>query len=177
MMPLKSLQKRIRGWLPKEPVFMQKPMQQRWRRPAWVAVTLIAVVALAFAAYTGAQTIIRYSNPQADVTANYFEKTVNCTSAQVGDVVEVKVLVGWHGYVLPEFKRHVEIIDLFPEDNFKLVEGNNTHKYLGCGGGDQWAYFLEVINKNVTAVDLPCPQLYLDNIHIPVRQVQGVLQQ
>ena len=103
--------------------YSNKPLKPRWRKPTWIAFTLVVLVALAFATYTGVQTYLRYSNPQADVTASYFEKSLNCSTASVGDVVEVKVLVGWHGYVIPEFKREVKIIDPSPKAIFNsLVE-------------------------------------------------------
>ena len=113
----KSLESRIRGWLPKEPIaaYANKPLKPRWRKPARIALTLVAVMSLAFVTYTGVQTYLRYINPQADVTASYYEKSLNCSTASVGDVVEVKVLVGWHGYVIPEFKREVKIIDPIPK--------------------------------------------------------------
>ncbi len=90
----KRLDERIRGWLPKDTTlsYAAKAVKPRWRKPAWIALTLFAVTALAFAAYIGVQTYIRYSNPQADVTASYFEKSLNCTTASVGDIVEVTVL-------------------------------------------------------------------------------------
>jgi hypothetical protein len=129
---------------------------------------MIAVIALAFAAYAGVQTYIRYSNPQADVTASYFEKTANCSTANVGDVVEVNVRVYWHGYVIPEFRREVKIIDPYPESNFELIDGNNTYGYSGCGGGDHFTYLLEVIGDGALSIELPKPRLYLDNTEIPL---------
>ena len=121
-----KLESRIRGWLPKEASlsYATKAAKSRWHKPVWIALTLVTVIALAYAVYIGAQTYIRYSNPHADVTASYFEKTLNCTEAKVGDVIEVKVLVGWHGYIFPEFKRQVQIVDSYPEGNFELVSGN-----------------------------------------------------
>ena len=122
---MKHIENRIRGWLPKEHVMVHanNSSKPRWRKPTWIAFTLVVLVALAFATYTGVQTYLRYSNPQADVTASYFEKSLNCSTASVGDVVEVKVLVGWHGYVIPEFKREVKIIDPSPKAIFNsLVE-------------------------------------------------------
>ncbi len=165
---LRSWQKRVRGWFPQEPrlAFAAKAAKPRWRRPAWVALTLVAVVALAFVAYTGVRTYIRYSNPQADVTAAYFEKSLNSTTAKVGDTVVVTFRVGWHGYALPECRRQVEIVDPYPQDAFKLVDGNNTIKYSGYGGSDQYSYLLKVTGNSEGAVELPKPKLYLDNTEI-----------
>ncbi len=164
----KKWQDAVRGWLPKEPVvaYANKPLKPRWKKPAWIALTLVTMIALAFASYTGVQTFIRYSNPQADVTASYFEKSLNCSKANVGDVVEVKVLVGWHGYIFPEFKRQVQIIDSFPESNFQLVGGNNTYQYSGYGGGDQFKYLLKVTKAEAGPIELSKPRLYLDSAEI-----------
>lgn len=158
--------KPIRGWLPKEITISHavKAAKPRWRKPAWVALTTVTVCALVFAGYTGIQTYIRYSNPQADVTGAYFEKTLNCTQATVGDVVEVKVSVGWHGYVLPEFKRQVQIIDSYT-DAFELISGNITRQYNGYGGSDEIQYLLK-ITWGVGVIPLPKPELYLDNVGI-----------
>ena len=111
---------------------------------------------------------MRYSNPRLDVTASYYEKYLNCTTANVGDIVEVSVLVGWHGYVIPEFKREVKIVDPFPDSLFELVSGNNTYTFDGMGGGDQFTYQLRVISDGAaTHLDLPKPLLYLDGSEIP----------
>ncbi len=163
----KPLRRLFCGWLPKETslAYAVKASKPRWRKPQWIALTLITIIALSFAAYMGVQTFIRYSNPQADVTASYFEKTLNCTTANVGDIVEVKLMVNWHGYIFPEFKRQVQIIDAYPEANFELVNGNNTRQYSGYGGGDQFEYLLKVTD-GTGVVDLPKPILYLDNTEI-----------
>ena len=169
---------RIRGWLPKEPIgaYANKPLKSRWRKPQWIALTLVAVVALAFVIYTGVQTYLRYSDPRLDVTASYFEKSLNCSTASVGDVVEVKVLLGWHGYVFPEFNRQVKIIDPFPENNFELVGGNNTYEYVGYGGGDQFTYLLKVIGAEAESMELPKPRLYLDNTEILLNGQTAILE-
>lgn len=162
----------IRGWLPKEPIKMQasNAFKPRWRKPQWIALTLVAVVALAFVTYTGVQTFLRYSDPRLDVTANYFEKTLNCTTARVGDVVEVTVRWGWHGRVFPEFKRQVRVVDLFPEDQFALADGSNIFEYTGYGGSDQFTYTLKVVAEP-DGLELPEPKLYLDNVEIPLTPV------
>jgi hypothetical protein len=169
-MVTQSLQKRILGWLPKEPIAAHtiKPLKPRWKRPAWIALTLIAVVALSFFAYRGIQIYINYSNPKADVTASGFDKTLNCTTANVGDIVEVKTRVYWHGHVFPEFQRQVNITDSFSQCTFELVSGNNTIQYNGCGGGDQITYLLKVIGADSATFELPKPRLYLDGTEIPI---------
>ena len=86
----KSLESRIRGWLPKEPIaaYANKPLKPRWRKPAWIALTLVAVMALAFVTYTGVQTYLRFINPQADVTASYYEKSLNCSPQALGTLLK-----------------------------------------------------------------------------------------
>ena len=173
----KSLENRIRGWLPETNIiYANKSLKPRWRKPQWIAVTLVTVIALAFAVYAGVQTYIRYINPRLDVTASYYEKTLNCTKANVGDVVEVNVSVGWHGYVIPEFKREVKIVDPYLESNFELVGGNNTHGYSGYGGGDQFTYLLKVISNDAQYSELPKPRLYLDGSEIPLTGTGAVLE-
>ncbi len=164
---IKQLLNRIHGWLPKEPklAYAAKP---HWRKPAWIAITFTVVIALCFAVYAGVQMYIRYSNPMADVTASYFEKTLNCTTANVGDVVEVNVRVYWHGYALPEFKREVNITDPYSEGNFELIEGNNTCQYVGYGGDNHFRYLLKVTGNSTVSIELPKPRLYLDKMEIPL---------
>ena len=167
MNPLRYLEKRIRGWLPKEPsrAVAQKTLKPRWRNPYWITLTLVVAVALAGIVYFGVNTFLRYSNPVMDITASYYEKTVNGTTVDVGDVVEVRVLVGWHGYVIPEFKRDVKVVDPFPESRFALVNGTNVYEYKGYGGSDQFTYHLRVI-ADEGVVELPKPRLYLDDVEI-----------
>jgi hypothetical protein len=166
----KTLERRVRGWLPEEfrVKYANAPVKPRWRKPQWIALSLLALIALAFVVYAGVQTCLRYTNPQLDVTASYFEKSLNCSTASIGDVVEVQVLVGWHGYILPEFKRQVEIIDPYSEGNFQLIGGNNTYTYSGYGGGNHFTYLLEVTKTETTAIELPKPKLFLDNTEIPL---------
>jgi hypothetical protein len=178
MTPKKYMESRIRGWLPKETniAYANRSLKPRWRKPQWVAFTLVVVIALAFASYAGVQTYMRYSNPRLDVTASYYEKSLNCTTANVGDIVEVSVLVDWHGYVIPEFKREVKIVDPYPESNFELVGGNNTYLYNGMGGGNQFMYQLRVISEGATHLELPKPRLYLDGSEILVSGASAVLE-
>jgi hypothetical protein len=180
---LKNLIYRIRGWVPKEPfaAYTSKPLKPRWKRPAWIALTLITIVALSFFAYKGIQTLIFYTNPQADVTASYYEKSLNCSTANVGDIIEVQTSVYWHGHVFPEFKRQVNITDAFPENNFQLISGNNTRQYNGYGGGEQITYLLKVISTDSSSIEFPKPVLYLDGAEMsltgtsPVLELQSVL--
>lgn len=155
--------------------YVHKVSKPRWRKPAWIALTLVTTIALAFATYAVVQTYLRYSNPRLDVTANYFEKSLNCSTASVGDVVEVEVSVYWHGYVIPEFKRQVEIIDPYPESNFQLVGGNNTYTYSDYGGGDQFKYLLKVTGADAGSIELPKPRLYLEDTEIPLNGEIAVL--
>jgi hypothetical protein len=157
----KDLENRIRGWLPKEPIaaYQNKPLKPRWKKPAWIALALVAVVALSFFVYRSAQTLIYYTNPQADITSAYFEKSTNCSTAKVGDAVEIQVSVYWHGHVVPEFKRQVEIVDPYPESSFQLVSGSNTLQYSGYGGSNQFQYLLKVIGDDVAAVESIKPRL------------------
>ncbi len=176
MIKKKCLEKPFRGWLPREPfkIYAAKPFKPRWRRPAWIALSMVAIVALGFAVYAGVQTYLRYSDPKLDVTAAYFEKTLNCTTASVGDVVEVTVRWGWHGYIIPEFKRQVRVIDAFPEDQFALVAGSNVYEYTGYGGSDQFTYALKVVAE-VSDLELPESKLYLDNVEIPLTGTNTIL--
>lgn len=169
-MNLKHLEKRIRGWLPKEPsmALASKTLKPRWRNPYWITLTLAIVIAISAATFSGA-TIVRYANPLADVTASYYEKTVNSTTARVGDVVEVNVFVYWHGYIIPEFKRNVKIIDPFPESYFNLASENETNvcESQGYGGSYLLKYSLRVAGADGT-VEFPEPRLYLDGVEIPL---------
>lgn len=164
------LESRIRGWFPKEPLtcYVHNPVKSKFKKPVWIVFTLVTLIIVCFGAYIAAQTYIRYINPQADVTSSYFERRLNCTSASVGDFVEVTVLVNWHGRVFPEFKREVETIDFFPESNFQLADGHNSFNYSGYGGGYQFEYTLKVIScdRNNTSVGFPNTKLFLDNTEI-----------
>jgi hypothetical protein len=175
--PKKTLNK-IRGWFPHEPniIYAQKTAKPRWRKPRWIAFTLIGIITIASVAFLGVRTYIRYSDPQADVTTAFYEKSLNCSAASVGDIIEVKVLVGWHGYILPEFKRHVAMIDPFPESNFQLADGNNTYQYSGFGGGNQFTYLLKVIGNDTQSIEFPKPRLYLDGSEISLRGTSAVLE-
>jgi len=158
----------IRGWLPKEKslAYMHKSSKSRWRKPYWIALTLVSVVVLSGFTFLGVNTYLRYSNPAMDTTACYYEKTVNCSTASVGDIVEVNVQVYWHGYVFPEFKRDVTIVDSFPESNFIIINGGNVYESSGYGGSYQLKYLLKVVEGEGVSVELPEPRLYLDNLEV-----------
>ena len=166
----KNLENRIRGWLPKEPslAVARKTLKPRWRSPYWITFTLVIAVALAGVVYFSVNTYLRYSNPVMDVTASYYEKTVNATTVEVGDIVEVKVRVVWHGYVIPEFKRNIKIVDPFPENYFVLENGVNVYESSGYGGSYQHNYSLKVIGGEGASAELPKARLYIDNVEIPL---------
>ena len=168
MNPKRDLESRIKGWLPKEPktIYVHKPSKPRWRKPYWIALTFVSVVVLAGFAFLGVRTYLRYSNPVMDITASYYEKNLNYSTASVGDIVEVNVRVYWHGYVLPEFKRDVKIVDSFPESNFILINEGNVYESSGHGGSYQLKYLLKVVEGGSASVELPKPRLFLDNVEI-----------
>ena len=173
----KRLESRIRGWLPKETsrAYAQNTSKPRWRNPYWVTFMLVVVVALVAVAFVGVRTYMRYSNPLTDITASYYEKTSNSTTVDVGEVVEVKVLVGWHGYVIPEFKRNVKIVDPFPESFITLASGSNVYEYSEYGGSYQFTCLLRVIGTEGASSELPEPRLYLDNVEIPLNGTSPTL--
>ncbi|XHH10393.1 MAG: hypothetical protein ACFCUE_07130 [Candidatus Bathyarchaeia archaeon] len=165
-MKSKNIFKHKNGWFPKEPLNLHasRPFKPRWKKLQWVALTAVVVVVLGFAVFSGVQTFLRWSDPRLDVTANYFEKSINATSVHVGDSVEVTVRVGWHGRVLPEFAREVRVIDDLPKGTV-LVDGDNGFEYIGCGGSDQIVYTLK-ITESTGLTELPKPKLFLDDTEI-----------
>jgi len=167
----------VHGWLPKEPktIYLHKSSKSRWRKPYWIALTLVSVVVLSGFAFQGVNAYLRYSNPAIDTTACYYEKTVNCSTASVGDIVEVNVQVYWHGYVFPEFKRNVKIVDSFPESSFILVTEDNVYESSGYGGSYQLKYLLKVVEGECVPVELPEPTLHLDNVAVPIEGTSPTL--
>ena len=160
-----QLKKQFRGWFPKDPIIkMNTHVKPRWKKPQWIALTVVATVALAFIAYSGVQTVLRWSDPRLDVTASYFEKRINATSVHVGDSVEVTLRMDWHGRVLPEFMREVKVVDALP-NNAVLVDGANFFEYNGGGGSNQYVYTIEVTGQT-GLVELPKPKLFLDGTEI-----------
>jgi hypothetical protein len=162
------LAKHIRGWLPKKPSNAYQHQTPKPKpKPYLKAFAAVAVVVLlAGASFFAARTYLRYSNPASDVTTCYFQKTTNSTKLNVGDTVEVQVMVYWHGYVVPEFGREVKIVDPIPEA-FVLVDGSNSlQEQKGFGGSYLLTYTLKAENAKATFTDLPAPQLKLDNTEI-----------
>ena len=95
-------------------------------------------------------------------------KKPNCSTACVGDTVEVSVQVYWHGYVVPEFKRDVNIVDPYP-DCFTLADQTtNIYDAEGYGGSCQFTYTLKIIEGKGACIELPQPKLCLDNVQIPI---------
>ena len=129
---------------------------------------ILIVIVLAGISYIGVKTYIRYSNPLVDVIAGYYEKTVNSTDLAIGEIIEVEVFVYWHGYVLPEFKRDVKIVDPFPEKYFAIESVSNVYESKGAGGSYLFKYSIRVLRGEDLYFELPKPRLYLDNIEIPI---------
>ena len=169
----KSLENRVRGWLPKESriVYMHKPSKSGWKI-FWKTLSIVVVViVLVGVAFVGVRTYLHYSNPALDVVPSpYYEKTTNSSTVGVGDIVEVDVWVHWHGYVLPEFKRNVKIVDPFPESFFSLARENETNVYQsqGYGGSYRLKYLLRVVSGEGASAEFPAPRLYLDDVQIPL---------
>ena len=156
-----------------------KTLKPRWRKPYWIAFTLVSVVVLAGIVFVGVRTYMHYSNPAIDVAPSpYYEKTTNSTTVGIGDIVEVNVWVYWHGYVLPEFKRTVKIIDPFPESHFSLASENQTNVYQsqGYGGSYQLKYLLRVVGGEGASAEFPEPSLYLDGVEIPLSGTSPTLE-
>jgi hypothetical protein len=168
MNPKRYLRNFIRGWLPKEPslAYARKAPKPRAKLYLKTFSIIAAVIILSGVTFFGVKTYLRYSNPQSDITVSYFEKTINSTTINVGDIVEVRVMVGWHGYVLPEFKREVKITDPFPESYFALLNETNVYESAGYGGTYQLKYTLKAIGEQRVFSTLPQPELYLDNTQI-----------
>jgi hypothetical protein len=169
----KRVQHLIRGWLPKETnlAYAKKEPKPRWRNPFWITFTVVVVVALTAVAFAGVSILARYVNSAMDVAPSpYYEKTANSTTASVGDIVEVSVWVHWHGYVLPEFKRNVKVVDPFPESYFSLASENESNVYQsqGYGGTYQLRYLLRADGGEGVPIELPKPRLYLDDVEIPL---------
>ena len=171
--PKKYLENRIHGWLPKESnmAYVHKPSKPRWKI-YWKTLSIVVVViVLVGVAFVGVRTFMHYSNPALDVAPSpYYEKTTNSTTVGIGDILEVNVWVHWHGYVLPEFKRNVKIVDPFPELYFSLARENETNVYQmqGYGGSYHLKYSLRVDSGESSSAEFPAPRLYLDDVEIPL---------
>jgi len=142
---------------------------RRSRKVLLVAgVVFIVVIASLVLAY-GVEAWMRKTDPLRDVPSAEFQKTVSKTQATVGDTFTVEVFIGWHGHVLPEWTRHVEAFDPYPEDYCALANGNNTCEYDGYGPGPAFTYGLEVVGGSGRTIQLPTPRFYLDGVEIPLR--------
>jgi hypothetical protein len=170
MNPNKHVEKSIQGWLPKEPkiAYVHK-LSKPSGKPYWKVISIVAVlIVLCSVAFVGGRTYIRYIDPKADVKASYFEKTVNSTTINIGDNIEVKVTVYWHGYLFPEFKRDLKIVDPLSETYFALANETNMFESTGYGGSYQFIYTLQAIAGEGLSAELPKPRLYIDNVEVPV---------
>lgn len=167
------LDTRIRGWLPKDHslAYSKKPLSSRWKNPYLITLTVFVLITAVFVTYGGVQTYLRYNNPKIDITSSYYQKILNSSIARIGDVVEVKVQVYWHGYLIPEFKRDIRIVDSFPENTFQLIEGSNTFRASGYGGSYEIRYLLKITSLLSANIELPEPKLYLDAIEVPLNRV------
>jgi hypothetical protein len=169
MNPVRYLENRIRGWLPKEPKlsYAHKPSKPKWKHYLKIGSIVAAVILIAGVAFVGARTYMRYSNPAMDFAPSpYYEKTTNTTTVGAGDVVEVNVWVYWHGYVFPEFKRNVRIVDPFPDGYFTLADETNIFESSGYGGSHHLKYLLRAVGGEGVTIELPKPRLYLDSVEI-----------
>jgi len=170
----------IRGWLPKESnmAYMHKPSKPSWKT-YWKTLSIVMVViVLVGIAFVGVRTYMHYSNPAMDVAPSpYYEKTTNSTTVAIEDIIEVNVWVHWHGYVLPEFKRNVKIVDPFPERYFSLARENETNVYQsqGYGGSYPLKYLLRVDSGEGSSAEFPAPRLYLDDVEIPLSDTSTTL--
>jgi len=134
--------------------------------------TVIAGLAVAY----GIEVWMRKTNPLRDVPSAEFLKTVNATTVKMGDVLRVDIFIGWHGHILPEFTRHVKVVDPYPEDYFILVNESNICEYHGGGPGPGFTYRLKVVEGGGKTVQLPPPKFYLDGVEIPLSGTCPVIQ-
>jgi len=139
---------------------------------AYAFLTVIVGLAVAY----GIEVLMRKANPLADVPNAEFLKTVNATNVSLSDVLSVDVFIGWHGHVLPEFTRHVKVVDLYPGDYFILENGSNICEYHGGGPGPSFAYTLKVVGGQGETVQLPPPKFYLDGVEIPLSGTSPLIQ-
>ena len=140
-----------------------------------VASTFLTVIAGLAVAY-GIDVWMRKTNPLIDVPSAEFQKTVNTTTVKMSDVFRVSIFIGWHGHVLPEFTRHVKVVDAYPEDYFTLLDGSNICEYHGGGPGPGFTYTLKVVGGQGKTVQLPPPKFYLDGVEIPLKGTSPTVQ-
>jgi len=149
---------------------------RRSRRIVLAAASVFLAVIAGLAVAYGIEVWMRKTNPLIDVPSAEFRKTVNATTVGVGDVLRVEVFIGWHGHVLPEFTRHVEVVDPYPEDRFILVDGSNRYEYYGTGPGPGFTYTLKVVGGQGETVQLPPSRFYLDGVEIPLSGTSPLIQ-
>jgi hypothetical protein len=97
-----------------------------------------------------------------------FSKTSNMTTPKMGDVFEISVNVTWRCYGSSQVEQIVELVDPYPEDNCRLIGGNNV---IQCSGYDEKAkitYLLEVIDDNPETFMLsnPFTATYVDGTEV-----------
>jgi len=129
-----------------------------------IFLTVVAGLAVAY----GIEVLMRKTNPLMDVPSAEFQKTVSATKVSIGDVFRVDIFIGWHGHVIPEFSRHVKVVDSYPGENFILESGSSIYEYQGRGPGPEFTYTLEVVGGQGMTVQLPPPKFYLDGVEIPL---------
>jgi len=142
-------------------------MRRSWKIALVLAYAFLTVVVGLTVAY-GIEVWMRKTNPLTDVPTAEFQKTLNMTTVRMGEVFKVDIFIGWHGHMLPEFTRHVKVVDPYPEDYVILVNGSNIYEYHGGGPGPSFAYALKVVGGQGKTVELPPPKFYLDGVEIPL---------
>jgi hypothetical protein len=141
-----------------------------------MAASLLRIGTAGLAVAYGIEVWMWKTNPLMDVPSAEFQKTVNATTVRQGDIVRVNLFIGWHGHVLPEFTRHVKVVDPYPEDCLILVTGSNTYEYNGAGPGPGFTYTLKVVGGQGKTLQLPQPKFYLDDVEIPLNGESPSLQ-
>jgi len=149
---------------------------RRSKRIVLVVASIFLTVIAGLAVVYGIDVWMRKTNPLMDVPSAEFHKTVNATTVRIGDVFRVDVFIGWHGHVLPEFTRHVKVVDPYQEDFFVLVEGKSTCEKYGRGPGPGFTYALRVVAGQGKTVQLPPPKFYLDGVEIPLSGTSPMIQ-
>jgi len=138
------------------------------RKPLLIGIVVFLALISVGSVLFGYKAWMRKANPLIDVPRAEFYKTINATTARVGDVVMVQLFIGWHGGIMPEYIRNIKIGDPFPEENFVLVSGNNIHESRGTGPGPGYSYLLKITGGEGAVIKLPEPMFYLDGVEIPL---------
>jgi hypothetical protein len=110
------------------------------------------------------------SNPQNDITSFGFHRSTNMTTPKAGDVFEITINATW--FCPPsEFERRIELIDPYPENNCRIIDGNNAVQCIGYDGEAQITYLLEVIDDNPDTFMLadPFTAVYIDGAELQFR--------